>query len=235
MKQSWLFFAIAVWGAIVLESVVLCILIFCIMAFFHLCHFSKGHLLFVVLLGLALFRIQPRTTDMPISTTVVVSEIKSSYVVGSCDGQKVLVYGCENVSLSDVIKIKGSFTQIDGVHNPPEFYFPEWCKRRSIYYGIQADDYEVIEEGSGAAHDLYSYVQRLPDDRKKIINEILYGIHEDDVSYMVTSSGMHIVTFWQVIRSILSLFFTSSTLEIVFLGWGCMPILPCFLPPCFVF
>lgn len=221
MKQSWLFFALALWGAIYMNSLFVCVLIFLVIGYFHIRHFSKGHGLFLIFLLLALIRIQPRQPTLPTNKVIVIQEIKSNYVVASCDDQKVLVYGVKDVSLSDVIEVQGDFERIDGVHNSPGFYFPDWCSRRNIFYGIQVESYEVKQQGKGLAHDLYSYIQTQPTEKKQILNELLYGIHEEDVSYMITSSGMHIVTFWQVIRSMLSIFFSNSVLEVVcFIGMG---------------
>ena len=159
MKQSWLFLSLLIWGMIISQSLLASIFLTFVACVFHFRHFQKGHILFLILLIGAIFRIQPHTQQMPTSKIITIQEIKSSYLIGECDHQKVLLYNVKDVSFQDVIKVQGNFELIDGVHNPPEFYFPAWCKNRNIQYALDVKDYEVIKEGTGLSHDLYRYIQ----------------------------------------------------------------------------
>lgn len=222
MKQSWLFLSITFFLMIVGSSISVSVFLFAVALIFHIRHFSKGHIFFLLLLLAGVYRNLPfGEQQVPQSRILEIQEIKSSYVVGYCDNQKVLIYGLSDVSFHDVIEVKGTFEKIDGVHNPPSFYFPEWCERRNITYAIQAEAYTLIKAGTGVSHDLYAHIQQMDNEKKTMINEMLYGIHEEDADYLITSSGMHIVTVWQIIRSILSVFFCSAVLEtICFFGMG---------------
>lgn len=222
MKQSWLFLSITCFLMIVCSSVSVSVFLFAVALIFHVRHFTKGHILFLLLLAVGMFQSLPfEESNAPQSHIIEILEIKSSYAVGYCENQKVLIYGLSEVSFHDVIEVKGTFKKIDGVHNPPLFYFPEWCERRKITYAIQAEAFTMVKAGTGASHDLYVHIQQMDNEKKTMINEMLYGIHEEDADYLITSSGMHIVTVWQIIRSVLSIFFGSSTLEMIcFFGMG---------------
>lgn len=221
MKQSWLFLSLLIWGMIISQSLLASIFLTFIACVFHFRHFQKGHILFLILLIGAIFRIQPHTQQMPTSKIITIQEIKSSYMIGECDHQKVLLYNVKDVSFQDVIEVQGNFELIDGVHNPPEFYFPAWCKNRNIQYAVDVKDYEVIKEGTGLSHDLYLYIQSKDETTRSLLNSMLFGIRQEEESYLITSSGMHITTLWQMIRSFLSLFFGKQTLELLcFFGMG---------------
>ena len=221
MKQSWLFLSLLIWGMIISQSLLASIFLTFVACVFHFRHFQKGHILFLILLIGAIFRIQPHTQQMPTSKIITIQEIKSSYLIGECDHQKVLLYNVKDVSFQDVIKVQGNFELIDGVHNPPEFYFPAWCKNRNIQYALDVKDYEVIKEGTGLSHDLYRYIQSKDETTRSLLNSMLFGIRQEEESYLITSSGMHITTLWQMIRSFLSLFFEKQTLELLcFFGMG---------------
>lgn len=221
MKQSWLFLSLFLWVSIISQSFYVSIFLCFIACIFHIRHYRKGHILFILLLLLALFRIQPRILPMPSSNIMVIQEIKSSYVIAKCDDQQVLLYNVMDVAFQDVIEVEGTFETIDGVHNPPDFYFPDWCKKRNIQYAMDVKSYQLKKEGTSLSHHLYRYIQNKDEKTRSLLNAMIFGIRQDEESYLVTSSGMHISTFWQIIRSLLSVFFEKQSLELLcFFGMG---------------
>ena len=221
MKQSWLFAALLIWGMIISESLAASLLLMFVACVFHFRHFHKGHIWFLLILSIALLRIQPHDNTMPTSKIITIKEIKSSYMIGECDHQQVLLYHVKDAAFQDVLEVEGSYEIIDGVHNPPGFYFPAWCEKRNIQYAMDVKDYQVKQEGKCLSHHLYRYIQSKDEDTQSLLNSLIFGIRQDDESYLITSSGMHITTLWQMIRSLLSLFFENQTLELLcFFGMG---------------
>ena len=215
MKQSWLFLSLCIWSMIMSQSMLVCIFLLILACVFHIRHFSKGHIVFLLFLICAILRIQPHNQTMPTSKIITIQEIKSSYMIGECDHQRVLLYNVKDVAFQDVIEVEGDFEIIDGVHNPPEFYFPAWCQKRNIQYAIDVKKYKIIKEGTSPSHNLYQHIQSKEEPTRSLLNSMIFGIRQDDESYLITSSGMHIVTLWQMIRTLLSLFFEKQTLELI--------------------
>lgn len=155
------------------------------------------HPLFVLLLLLLQGRmlLLLREPEMPTDTVLQIREIKAGYAIAHTQGQDVMVYGLKHANFNDIVQVKGTYAPVTSLHNFHRFYFPDWLKRRGIRYQIQAQCYQLLQEGSGVRHTLYAHVQGIADRKQRSwLNMLLYGIHEEDVSYFLTSSGLHIAT-----------------------------------------
>lgn len=140
-----------------------------------------------------------------------VKELKSNYIICDNGEQRVVVYGADDVSFDDVMEVKGSYERIDTVHNIQSFSFSNWLARRDIYYQINAKEVKLLKEGTSLRHRLYTKINNQKDIKQKTwIRAMLFGIHEDDVSFFVTSSGMHISFVFMMIEKILLRYVTKG-------------------------
>lgn len=222
MKHQWLLLGIVFLFCAWTENVVLVFLAFCISAIYHKQHYHKT-MLFMVILLLYLLRLYVPVGDtLPTSDVWQVKEIKSSYVIAVSGRSKVVIYQAGDVNFNDVIEVEGKITKIDGVHNFDMFYFPKWLERRHIYYQISAKSIQLKKEGSGIRHALYEHTQSLEDsETRSWVKAMLYGIHEEDVSFFVTSSGMHISFLFHLLENILLLFLSQTSCRLLsIIGMG---------------
>lgn len=195
MKNSWLFTALCalclVWAKEV--SYPLALIWVSAMAIFYIRHFQRHALFFLVMVWFLL----PASKEVrpPESHIVQVQELHSSYAIAKSDSQQVLLYDVKRLAYGDVVAVDGAYQRIQGVHNFHQFYFPKWCARRGIFYGIRPKKVTVLSTGSGLRHELYVRLQTTIQDGKQrsLVNVMLYGIHEEDVSYFLCATGMHLV------------------------------------------
>ena len=173
------------------------------------------HPLFVLLLLLLQGRmlLLLREPETPMDTVLQIREIKAGYAIAHTQGQDVMVYGLKHANFNDIVQVKGTYAPVTSLHNFHRFYFPDWLKRRGIRYQIQAQSYQLLQEGSGVRHTLYAHVQGIADRKQRSwLNMLLYGIHEEDVSYFLTSSGLHIATLAACLQKLLLMICSSQCL-----------------------
>ncbi|MCR0327881.1 competence protein ComEC [[Clostridium] innocuum] len=225
MRQSWLPCG---WCCLILLwahwisfwfSLFLCLLMFV----YYRRHFVIQPL-FIVILMLVQVRmgLLLRAPSMPQDTIVQVREIKTGYVIARVNGQDVLVYGLTQAGYNDVLQIKGTYAKTASLHNFHQFYFPDWLKKRRIHYQLQAESYKLIQKGSGLRHDLYAHIQAMEDKEQRTwLSIMLYGIRDEEASYFLTASGLHIATLAMLLSKLLQLFVSqmnASLLILVLLG-----------------
>lgn len=220
MRQRFLFYAMSVVVLLYLHSLLLGVLFILFMSIFHLRHFKGKHVYFIALLIFMQIRIiLPVSHELPQEKIIRVDEIKANYIIGNTGNEKVILYDVNNVSFDDILKISGDYEMIEALHNRSEFYFPQWAQRKGIQYSMNVQSIEILEEGTTIRSKLYDYIQSLDEEYKSFILSTIYGIHEEDVFYMVSSSGMHISYISNLMYSFASLFFntvTSSIISILF-------------------
>ena len=151
-----------------------------------------------------LFLSQPKEVLMPSSSYISVSSIYPSYVIGDTGKEKVVIYGLENVSFEDIIYLKGDWETIQSNENFNQFSFKEYLAARAIYFCMQPKDYYVIKKGESLQSRLYRSIQEQKDSHKELLNSMLFGISEQDSSYFLRASGLHIATLAYFIRKWLS-------------------------------
>ena len=176
------------------------------------------HPLFVLLLLLLQGRmlLLLREPEMPTDTVLQIREIKAGYAIAHTQGQDVMVYGLKHANFNDIVQVKGTYAPVTSLHNFHRFYFPDWLKRRGIRYQIQAQCYQLLQEGSGVRHTLYAHVQGIADRKQRSwLNMLLYGIHEEDVSYFLTSSGLHIATLAACLQKLLLMICSQANASVI--------------------
>lgn len=207
MKRSWL---LCGWCCLLLLwahwiSFWFSLLLMLILLLYYRRHYHM-HPLFILLLVLLQVRMTLllREPPKPSADVLQIREIKAGYVLAHTDGQDVMVYGLEHANFNDILQVKGTYTPVASLHNFHRFYFPDWLKKRGIRYQIQVESYQVLQEGSGLRHTLYAHVQGMADKEQRTwVNRMLYGIHEEDASYFLTSSGLHIATLAAFLQKLL--------------------------------
>ena len=176
------------------------------------------HPLFVLLLLLLQGRmlLLLREPETPMDTVLQIREIKAGYAIAHTQGQDVMVYGLKHANFNDIVQVKGTYAPVTALHNFHRFYFPDWLKRRGIRYQIQAQSYQLLQEGSGVRHTLYAHVQGIADRKQRSwLNMLLYGIHEEDVSYFLTSSGLHIATLAACLQKLLLMICSQANASVI--------------------
>ena len=65
-------------------------------------------------------------------------------------------------------------------------------------------------------HTLYAHVQGIADRKQRSwLNMLLYGIHEEDVSYFLTSSGLHIATLAACLQKLLLMICSQANASVI--------------------
>ena len=201
MKGNWLIFSFG--------CLLLCILPFktrifvlLLLTIYHFFYHRKRWLLimlFYVLCCIRIAYVQPIEV-MP-SKTLQVETIKANYIIASDGKQKVMLYGLDkNVNYDDIIQVKGQYEAIDSVSNNHLFNFKKWAGRKGIYYGMNVSKMYLLREGSSLRHQLFSYINRQEEHYKSFLKMMLFGIHDEEVYYMMISCGMHIALLTQYIK-----------------------------------
>lgn len=206
MKQSWLFCG---WCALLLLwaqwiSLPFAWLLLVLLLWQYRCHY-RMHILCVIILLLFTCRMslfKPKAPPAP-NTLLQIREIKSGYALAHGDGQDVVVYHVDHVHFGDVIEVQGTYSEVSSLHNLHSFYFPDWLRKRGIHYQLQAKKVRIVQEGNGLRHDIFQRVSNMGNDTMRTwLVSMLYGIHEDDATYFLTSSGLHLSTLQHLIKKL---------------------------------
>lgn len=149
----------------------------------------------------------PVEKNEPIDFEGRISEIKTSYTIVQLQTQKVLVYGLENVNYGDTVKFEGIYAEIDGIHNFNQFYFKEYMNRKNIYYSIQVEKFEILEEGKSIQHYFFNKTNAIDNEEiNSWLKETLFQIHKkEESSTIISSSGLHLSFLFFSLKKLLIL------------------------------
>lgn len=221
MNHHLLFISLSCLSILYLSNPWISIFIIMISFTYYVFHYQHHRILFLSLLlhmlSLTMLHTKP---EQPTSKTVMITQIKASYMIGKVDDQSVLLYDVTNANFGDVIEVEGDYEEIVGVRNEGEFYFPEWASRKGIYYAMNVSQSKLITEGSSLRHHLFAYIGTFDEPIKIWLKLILFGIKtEDNIYFMAVSSGMHIQFMMNLMYSIGTLFLsvTTTSMMIIFL------------------
>lgn len=141
----------------------------------------------------------------PASFPATIKEIKSKYVVAQWENERILLYDSENISFGDVIQVAADCEEIDGLKNFHQFSFCDWSNKRGITYGCSIKQQTLVQKSTSLRSKIYQHIQGMKEERKNWLLETFYGIkqNEQERSYMVSSSGMHM----SFVASLLERFF----------------------------
>lgn len=183
------------------------------MCYHHVCRAIS--LIFIVLIFVRVF-LMPIPTEADVNVFIV-KEIKTNYVIAKNKNQTIIVYGLENPNFNDVYTCTNKLTAIDTIHNTGTFSFVDYANRRGIYYSTEAKDEDLLASGKGIRHQLYSYVGQIRNTQiQRYVKAFLYGIQEnEDASYMITSSGMHIMLLVLFLKKHLTKYINVNHIQIL--------------------
>lgn len=190
--QEWILVLALIMWFISFLSLPLQLFVLFLSIFYHHKRFNSGLLLFLLIIVLFLIRINMVQNQKPESNIYEITEIKSNYCIASQGEIKVIAYGLNDIHLGDVYKLKGSIQEVDGVSNFHCFSFSDWAKRHQYHYSIQVKESTLIHHGKKLSHHLFETVQTKEEPYKSFLFMMLYGIHQDEVSYLMISTGMHL-------------------------------------------
>lgn len=191
---------------------VVLILFFCI---YYRHYFQQHFLWFLSCLCVAFTTVFLQVKPMmPNDTIITITELHSNYCIGKVDHQKVILYNIPSANFDDVIKVQGTYEEIDGIHNEGEFHFPTWANRKGIYYAMNVESSEVLDEGHTLRHQLYQHISSLEPQSASWLKLVLFQIRDEqrEISYMASSSGMHIQFLLSIWKTVARLFFSDLTI-----------------------
>lgn len=227
LKNTWLHTALALWMVCLLPPFFSWLFILCSVRWLAKLQ-KKGVWVSCILMVVAQLRISNIAHQEPPPTTVqaTIQEIKSKYAIAEYENQRILLYDVQEASFGDVLQLEVDCSPIDGLKNFHQFSFSEWAGRRGIEYGCSIKHHTILEKGTSIRAQLYERIQDMTEGPREWLLSTLYGIHdrEQEVSYMVSSSGMHISFVCTLLERFFALWLSTSacqwlTLLLVF-GFG---------------
>lgn len=195
LKDTYLHTAITVWGVCWIRSPFGWIWILCSSIWLFRLQ-KRAVLISCILLIWMQFRITSPidSTLPPASFTATIQEIKSSYALAQYEDETILLYDVNGVAFGDIVQVEAECTTIDGLKNFHQFSFSDWTKRRGITYGCSLKNQTMIEKSTSMRASIYERITSMESEPRNWLLKTLYGIQaeeEQEVSYMVSSSGMH--------------------------------------------
>lgn len=190
--RSWIFILGLSYLFLSFLSWPLQVLVIIILTWYHYRRFHQGTLLFLILCLIFIGRIHIQYDKAPTSSIYEIMEVKQNYVIAMQENTKIIVYGLEEAHMGDIYQLKGHLEKIDTISNFHCFSFEEWANRHQIYYSMNSTEGTCITHRKKPSHQLYTYVKRLDKPIQSFLLTMLYGIHEDDVFYLMISIGMHL-------------------------------------------
>lgn len=174
------------------------------MLIFYLRHFKVKIAMLVLLLSL-LLPVFPKPIEPPMSKILKVHEVHTNYVIAQAGKTKALVYTDTPLGFDDIIQVSGNYESINTIHNINDFHFQTWLARRNIHYQIQNKNVRILKEGTSFRHRILSNIQKKKDQQAATwLEAMLFGIHETELSYFITSSGMHIAFLMSALERFLT-------------------------------
>lgn len=200
LKGEGLWIAILLWLLSYLPcslQIYIAIMIF-LYAYIHFRNFIWIVLILSIFLIVTIVRVD-RIND-PITYTGEIIMIEKNYTVVKIDNQKILVYNLKKDILPhDTIKFEGNYERIQSLYNFHLFHFATYMKSQQIYFSIYAKQYQIVERSTHPSSLIYQKINKIENEKmKKISYVMLFGIQDDFVVSVITSSGMHIsiITAW---------------------------------------
>ncbi|EDP11405.1 ComEC/Rec2 family competence protein [Amedibacillus dolichus] len=174
------------------------------MLIFYLRHFKVKIAMLVLLLSL-LLPVFPKPIEPLMSKILKVHEVHTNYVIAQAGKTKALVYTDTPLGFDDIIQVSGNYESINTIHNINDFHFQTWLARRNIHYQIQNKNVRILKEGTSFRHRILSNIQKKKDQQAATwLEAMLFGIHETELSYFITSSGMHIAFLMSALERFLT-------------------------------
>ena len=204
MNGSYLFIGLVTLLAIwVPYKWLLCVFLIGMLSF-YLRHFKVKIAMLVLLLSL-LLPVFPKPIEPPMSKILKVHEVHTNYVIAQAGKTKALVYTDTPLGFDDIIQVSGNYESINTIHNINDFHFQTWLARRNIHYQIQNKNVRILKEGTSFRHRILSNIQKKKDQQAAAwLEAMLFGIHETELSYFITSSGMHIAFLMSALERFLT-------------------------------
>ena len=204
MNGSYLFIGLVTLLAIwVPYKWLLCVFLIGILIFYWR-HFKVKIAMLVLLLSLLLL-VFPKPIEPPMSKILKVHEVHTNYVIAQAGKTKALVYTDTPLGFDDIIQVSGNYESINTIHNINDFHFQTWLARRNIHYQIQNKNVRILKEGTSFRHRILSNIQKKKDQQAAAwLEAMLFGIHETELSYFITSSGMHIAFLMSALERFLT-------------------------------
>lgn len=227
LKNTWLHTALSLWMVCLLPTFFSWLFILCSVRWLVKLQ-KKGVWASCILMVVTQLRISNSThrQSPPTNLQATIQEIKSSYAIAEYENQRILLYDVQEASFGDVLQLEVDCSPIDGLKNFRQFSFPEWAGRRGIQYGCSIKHQAIIEKGTSIRAQLYARIQDMEEEPREWLLSTLYGIHdkEREVSYMVSSSGMHMSFVCTLLERFFALWLSTGacqwmTLLLVF-GFG---------------
>lgn len=212
MKTKWLYTALCVWLICVIRHSSLWYLFPLFFVFLYRRQ-GKWFLPMALLLIWFQWRAVPYIPDPPDGAMqITIKEIKASSMIAQTSDQKIIVYGMEHAGIGDTYQIQASCKPLNHLRNFAMFDFTNYYQKRSIYTTCHVENATLIESGNGIRTRLWNHVQSMEEPYGSILKQLLFGIQEEEeASYMIRSSGLHLSFLASQLRMLLMMFCTPMT------------------------
>lgn len=152
----------------------------------------------------------------PSTITVTIQEIKSNYVLAAYEKETILLYDANKVSFGDTLQVDVECSAMNGQKNFHQFSFSDWTKRRNIHYGCTIKKQIMLEESKSFRSVIFQHINQMEEKEKNWLLNTLYGIQEEEqeVSYLISSSGMHMSFACTMLEKFFSLWLSAGCCQI---------------------
>lgn len=217
MKHTWLYLALCAWITCASEAYAWIIVLPCMIFLYH--RQGSWCLVSFVLLGMLCLNVNPKEQDiLPEQFEVDIIEMKSTYAIAQTNTSQVVLYGIEAYGLDDQLQVTASCDALAGNRNFFQFDFAAYMQKRGIVYGCQVKEAVLLKEGTSLRAHLWNRIQAREEQERAWLKLSLFGVRENDseddearieeeqeLSYLASSSGMHISLLSQGLMSFLLL------------------------------
>lgn len=211
MKQTWLYLALVASIQCLLPNILgwIWLLVGCAWLYKRQKKWVLISFCFCLLLQI---RLSPQAQDPPASTQKVeILEVRSNYVIAKGESQTLLLYQLEDVGFHDILEIQATCEVLHSDQNFYLFDFKEWANRRGIQYGCSVEISKRMEQSQRMKAKLYRYILSMEEQPRNWLLQTFYGIQPEDsqldVSFLLSSSGMHISYLAHLLQVLLTLWF----------------------------
>lgn len=214
MKHTWLYLALCAWITCVSEAYAWIIVLPCMIFLYH--RQGSWCLVSFVILSMLCLNVNPKEQDiLPEQFEADIIEMKSTYAIAQTNTSQVVLYGIEAYGVDDHIQVTASCDALAGNRNFFQFDFAAYMQKRGIAYGCQVKEAVLLKEGTSLRAQLWRKIQAREEQERAWLKLSLFGVRENDseamieeeqeLSYLASSSGMHISLLSQGLMSFLLL------------------------------
>ncbi|WP_277489632.1 MULTISPECIES: MBL fold metallo-hydrolase [unclassified Breznakia] len=145
-----------------------------------------------------------------------VLEVRENYVIATTGEENIYVYNIGNISINDIVEVKGNYERISSFKNLHTFDFSLYAYRNQANFQIYTSDFEIKAKSKSMQATLYNHIQNLENEAlKEYYDAIFYNKKsQDDGNDFFYLGGFHLQFFIYLLSKVKKL--NKALLEIIF-------------------